>query len=68
MNGLSIRKCRRGLNNHGLPNNPNIQNPLNLLKNPMIESESDYENKKGGYMICDLDFLRGIFQIMQRNF
>ena len=24
LNGLSIRKCRSGLNNHGLPNNPNI--------------------------------------------
>lgn len=49
-------------------NNPNIQNPLNLLKNPMIESESDYENKKGGYMICDPDFLRGIFQIIVKGF
>ena len=46
----------------------NIQNPLNILKNPMIESESDYENKKGGYMICDPDFLRGIFQIIVKGF
>ena len=24
LNGLSIRKCLRSLNKHGLPNNPNI--------------------------------------------
>ena len=46
----------------------NIQNPPNLLINLTIESESDYENKKGGYMICDPDFLRGIFQIIVKGF
>lgn len=67
-NNLNLLRFLKILNILSLPNNPNIQNPPNLLINLTIESESDYENKKGGYMICDPDFLRGIFQIIVKGF